>query len=98
MTTVRAIFVNLPVAELPRSMEFFEALGYSFSPQFTNKQAAALVISDTIYAMLHTPESFRRFTTKQIGQPGSPRTSTRTGTIPDELYPDTNYPGSQTHL
>lgn len=63
---VRAIFVNLPVAELPPSMEFFEALGYSFNPQFTNEQAAALVISDTIYAMLHTPESFRRFTTKQI--------------------------------
>ena len=66
MTMARAIFVNLPVAELPRSMEFFEALGYSFYPQFTNEQAAALVISDTIYAMLHTPENFRRFTTKQI--------------------------------
>lgn len=62
----RAIFVNLPVGDLPRSMQFFQALGYSFDPQFTNEQAAALVISDTIYAMLHTSDSFRRFTSKPI--------------------------------
>ncbi|MDP9348195.1 MAG: VOC family protein [Gemmatimonadota bacterium] len=61
-----AIFVNLPVTDLDRSMEFFRALGFSFNPQFTNDQAAALVISEAIFAMLHTPESFRRFTPKQI--------------------------------
>lgn len=61
-----AIFVNLPVADLDRSMKFFQALGFSFNPHFTNDQAAALVISDAIYAMLHTPDSFRRFTPKQI--------------------------------
>lgn len=61
-----AIYVNLPVASLRRSMDFFQALGFSFHPKFTNDQAAALVISDTIHAMLHTPESFLRFTRKRI--------------------------------
>ena len=62
----KAIFVNLPCRDLKRSMAFFEALGFSFNPQFTNDDAACLVISDAIYAMLHTPKSFRRFTSKTI--------------------------------
>ena len=61
------IFVNLPVANLTRSMEFFTALGYTFNPQFTDENAACLVIEeDHIYAMLLTPEFFKRFTKKEI--------------------------------
>lgn len=66
----QAIYVNLPIADLRRSMAFFEALGFLFNPQFTDDQAAALVISETIYAMLHTPASFRRFTKKDIADAG----------------------------
>jgi predicted lactoylglutathione lyase len=62
----KAIYVNLPVADLKRSMVFFEALGFSFNKQFTNDDAASLVISETIFAMLHTPDSFRRFTSKAL--------------------------------
>jgi predicted lactoylglutathione lyase len=62
----KAIFVNLACQDLRRSKAFFEALGFSFNPQFTNDDAACLVISDRIYAMLHTPASFRRFTSKDI--------------------------------
>ena len=58
------IFLNLPVKDLDLSKRFFEALGYSFNPMFTNEDAASLVISDTIYAMLHTPKSFDRFLPK----------------------------------
>ncbi|MEW6646661.1 MAG: VOC family protein [Pseudomonadota bacterium] len=62
----KAIYVNLPVADLPRAMAFFTAIGFGFDPQFTDAQAAALRISDTIHAMLHTEASFRRFTHKEI--------------------------------
>jgi predicted lactoylglutathione lyase len=58
------IFVNMQVNDLPKSKAFFEALGYSFNAQFTNDDAASLVISDTIYAMLHTPKSMLRFLPK----------------------------------
>jgi len=61
------IFVNLAVKDLPRSMEFFKALGFGFNPQFTNDAAACLVISDDIYAMLITHPMFKDFTpTKAI--------------------------------
>ena len=42
------IFVNLPVKDLKRSMDFFTALGYTFNMQFTDEKAACLVISEYI--------------------------------------------------
>jgi predicted lactoylglutathione lyase len=62
MTT--QIFVNMHVKDLDRSKAFFEALGYQFNPQFTDANAACLVISDTIFAMLLTTESMNRFLPK----------------------------------
>lgn len=55
------IFVNMHVKDLDRSKTFFEKLGYSFDPQFTDATAACLVISDTIFAMLLTTEAMNRF-------------------------------------
>ena len=60
------IFVNLPVRDLPQSMEFFTALGYGFNKQFTDATAACLVIADDIAAMLLTHAKFAEFTPKTI--------------------------------
>jgi predicted lactoylglutathione lyase len=60
------IFVNLPVKDLNKSIEFFTSLGYSFNPQFTNEQGASLVISDTIFFMLLTEPFFKSFIKKEI--------------------------------
>ncbi len=61
------IYVNLPVKDLQRSIDFFTALGYSFNSQFTDETATCLVIDeDHIYAMLLTHEFFKTFTTKEI--------------------------------
>jgi uncharacterized protein len=60
------IFVNLPVKDLPRSMDFFTKLGYSFNQQFTDEKAASLVISEDIYVMLLTEPFFTSFTNKEI--------------------------------
>lgn len=58
------IFINMVVSDLARSMSFFQKLGWKFNMQFTNEDAACLVISDTIYCMLHTPTSIQRFLPK----------------------------------
>ena len=60
------IFVNLPVKDLNRSMAFYQQLGYSFNPQFTDETATCMVISEDIYAMLLTHAKFAEFTHKQI--------------------------------
>lgn len=55
------IFINLPVADLPKSREFFKALGYTFNEEFCDDTAACVVISEHIYAMLLTDAKFREF-------------------------------------
>jgi predicted lactoylglutathione lyase len=60
------IFVNLPVKDLDASRRFFEALGFSFNPQFTDDTAACMVISEHAFAMLLTHPKFSEFTTKDI--------------------------------
>jgi predicted lactoylglutathione lyase len=60
------IFVNLPVKDLDRSKAFYTELGYTINEQFTDENAASVVISDTIYAMLLTEPFFKTFTTKEI--------------------------------
>jgi hypothetical protein len=61
------IFVNLPVRDVERSKTFFRALGYSFNEQYTDENAACLIIrEDAIFAMLLTHEWFSRYTKKPI--------------------------------
>ncbi|MEP0860614.1 MAG: glyoxalase/bleomycin resistance/extradiol dioxygenase family protein [Ignavibacterium sp.] len=62
----RQIFVNLPVKDVKRSMNFFSQLGFSFNMQFTDDKAACLVIGENIYAMLLHEEFFKTFTKKEL--------------------------------
>ncbi len=63
----KQIFVNLPVKNLDKSVEFFTALGYTFNAQYTNEKATCMVISEnSIYAMLLVEAFFQTFTTKRI--------------------------------
>lgn len=61
------IFVNLPVGNLPASIEFFTRLGFGFNQQFTDETAACMVVSETIYVMLLTHDKFKMFTPNPIG-------------------------------
>ncbi len=63
------IFVNLPVKDLKRSMAFYEALGFSNNPQFTDDTAACMVISEHNYVMLLTHAKWKTFTSKPIADP-----------------------------
>ncbi len=50
------IFVNLPVKDLNRSVEFFTKLGYKFNPQFTDEKATCMIIGEDIFVMLLVEE------------------------------------------
>ena len=62
----KMIFVNLPVADLARSRAFYEAVGFTNNPQFTNENAAAMAWSDMIVVMLLTHPFWKTFTSKAI--------------------------------
>jgi predicted lactoylglutathione lyase len=60
------IFVNLPVKDLKRSVEFFTKLGYTFNPQFTDENATCMIVAEDIYVMLLVEKFFQTFTPKAI--------------------------------
>ena len=62
----KMIFVNLPVADLAAAKAFYEAIGATNNPQFTDDTAACMVFSDTIHVMLLKHEKFAQFTPKPI--------------------------------
>ncbi|GIQ74562.1 hypothetical protein BraRD5C2_30020 [Bradyrhizobium sp. RD5-C2] len=66
MASPKMIFVNLPVSNLARATAFYEAIGATKNPQFSDDTASGMVISETIHVMLLTHDKFRQFTPKAI--------------------------------
>ena len=60
------IFVNLPVKNLNRSVDFFTKLGFSFDQQYTDETATCMVVNEDIFVMLLTYDKFRTFTPNEI--------------------------------
>lgn len=63
---IKQIYINLPVKDLNRSVEFFTKLGFSFNAQFTDKNATCMIIGENIFAMLLVEKFFQTFTKKEI--------------------------------
>ncbi|HLR83872.1 MAG TPA: VOC family protein [Nocardioidaceae bacterium] len=62
----RMLFVNLPVADLDKSVEFFTSLGFEFDQNFTDENATAMVVNDQATVMLLVRDFFSTFTDKSI--------------------------------
>src|SRR5581483_8531094 len=63
----KMIFVNLPVADVEKSVAFYEAIGFTKDARFSRPgTAAAMVWSDTIVFMIQSHAHFAQFTSKQI--------------------------------
>ena len=62
----KQVFINLPVKDLKKSMDFFTKLGFTFNPQFTDDNAACMIIGENIYSMLLMEKFFKGFTKKEI--------------------------------
>ncbi len=62
----RKIFVNLPVRDLDKSVEFFTSLGFEFNAQFTDENATAMIVNDEASVMLLAEDFFKTFTSKQV--------------------------------
>ena len=61
-----SIFVNLPVKDLKKSMDFYTQIGFNNNPQFTDDTAACMMYTETIYVMLLTHNKFKEFTKRAI--------------------------------
>jgi uncharacterized protein len=62
----KMIFINLPVADLAKSIAFYERVGATKDERFCDGTAAMMVFSKEINVMLLTHDKFRQFTPKKI--------------------------------
>ena len=67
--TSRKLFVNIPVRDVQRSIDYFEALGFTFNAQFTDATATAMLVGEDAYFMLLTHEKFASFSKRPASDP-----------------------------
>jgi predicted lactoylglutathione lyase len=64
------MFVNLPVTDLERAKAFYEAVGFTINPLFSDHNAACVVVDeDHNYFMIVTREFFQTFSDRPVGEP-----------------------------
>lgn len=63
---MKQIFINLPVSDVQRSMDFYTAIGFTNNPQFSDEQGKCMVWSDSIFLMILSHDKFLSFTNKPI--------------------------------
>ena len=62
----KKIFISLPVTDLPKSLAFYTALGFTNDPAFSGETSACMVWSEAIQVMIMTHDQWRTFTTRPI--------------------------------
>lgn len=62
----KQIFINLAVADVQRSMDFYSAIGFTNNPQFSDESGKCMVWSENIYVMLLSHDKFSSFINKPI--------------------------------
>ena len=65
-TTAHKLFVNIPVSDVQHSIEFFEALGFTFNPHFTDATSTCMLVGEDAYCMLLERERFATFSRRPL--------------------------------
>jgi predicted lactoylglutathione lyase len=63
---ISAIYINMSISNVDKSIEFFSGLGFSFNPQFTNEHGACLIVSPTISVMLVHESKFEELAKRPV--------------------------------
>jgi uncharacterized protein len=63
---MKQVFINLPVKDVEKSMNFYTQLGFTNNPQFSDDTSKCMVWSENIFVMLLTHQKFATFATKPV--------------------------------
>ena len=55
------VFVNFPVADVNRSVAFYEKLGFKKNEEFSTEEASSMVWDDTFWVMLLSHDFYKKF-------------------------------------
>ena len=67
---LKMMFLNLPIENLKRSVEFFTGLGFTFNPQFTDHETTCMIVNENTFVMLVENQKFQNFVNKPIADKG----------------------------
>ena len=76
-----SIFVNLPIENLGKSVEFFSELGFTFNPHFTSEDTTCMIVGENIFVMLLENARFSTFVDNPIAARNSVEALIATGSI-----------------
>jgi predicted lactoylglutathione lyase len=68
--SINQIYVNLPVIDVARSTEFYQALGFATNPEFSDENTSCIVMGENVFAMITTKEKLQGFTRNKIADDG----------------------------
>ena len=54
-------FINLPTKNLAKATAFYEAMGFTKNPQFSDENASGLAFDENVYVMILTEAFFKGF-------------------------------------
>lgn len=63
---MQQIFINIPVSNLNKSVEFYLALGFTTHPLFTDENQKCMRWSESIYVMLQSKQFFNSYLQKPL--------------------------------
>ncbi|MGC6770184.1 VOC family protein [Enterococcus sp. LJL51] len=55
------VFVNFPVSDLSRSVEFYQQLGFTQNKEFSTEETSSMVWDDNFWIMLLTHDFYQKF-------------------------------------
>jgi uncharacterized protein len=62
----QTFFVNLPVENLATSSAFYEALGFTANPDFSDEASACFIVNAGVIVMLMTHERFEAYSSRRV--------------------------------
>jgi len=63
---MKQIFINLPVADVVKSMDFYTQLGFENNPLFTDENQKCMVWFEQVYVMLLSHQQFITYSRKAL--------------------------------
>lgn len=58
---MRTVFINLPVSDVKRSVQFFDQLGFEFNADFSDDKTSCMIVEQNIFVMLIEEDRFKDF-------------------------------------
>ena len=68
---INAVYLNMPVADVTKSRNFFEELGFSAKEEFSGADNVCMLINQNIFLMMMNHEKFKGFIDKEVAPKNS---------------------------